>query len=292
MDWDKLTLSGVRRLVAALNEADPRLLESLIERKPAEAFPNGRVTIESILALLQQTDGCTILPEDIARQLQPAAVPIADLDLGGMNLARDILGPDFITPNEVMGMYKDIPYTPEQFNQLFRTVPGHAVLEWLRTNQYMLTPGPPTPLSLSDLKRFGLMDTTVARSRYTRSWVYDAPFATDEKVGAGWLAIGKEPLPGSFNKTWWQQTIDLTVQPFMEIYVPSMVEVVWSIATYNTARGDGLLSHPTYVRTSTIRRHDGGALHMNVGCFAGREFDAYRKSEADENVGLAIALKL
>jgi len=80
MDWKNLTISNIRRLVAALEKADPRLLESLIAREPDEVVPHGRVTMESLLNLLEQTGGSTILPAEIAQQLQqPEVVVAADL---------------------------------------------------------------------------------------------------------------------------------------------------------------------------------------------------------------------
>lgn len=80
MDWKNLTISNIRRLVAALEKANPRLLESLIAREPNEVVPHGRVTVESLLNLLEQTGGSTVLPEEMVQQLQRPETP-AVMDL-------------------------------------------------------------------------------------------------------------------------------------------------------------------------------------------------------------------
>ena len=50
-------------------------------------------------------------------------------------LARTILGNDFITPEEVMKSCREITYTKEQLAIFRRTIPGQEILEWCRDTQ-------------------------------------------------------------------------------------------------------------------------------------------------------------
>lgn len=66
MDWKKLTLSQIRRLVAAIEQASDgrEVISSIIERTADEPMPHGRVTMESLINLLEQLDGCTVLSDE------------------------------------------------------------------------------------------------------------------------------------------------------------------------------------------------------------------------------------
>lgn len=93
MDWKTLTLSDIRRLLAALQKASDKpdeFIAGLIAREPMEVIPHGRVTVESLFNLLGQTNGSTILPEEIVALLNrpeplppappPAVVHVIDCD--------------------------------------------------------------------------------------------------------------------------------------------------------------------------------------------------------------------
>jgi|GEM_PF-1102615 len=72
MDWKTMTLSDLRRLLVALQKASDKpdeFIAGIIAREPMEVIPHGRVTIESLLTLLGQTNGSTILPEEIVALL-------------------------------------------------------------------------------------------------------------------------------------------------------------------------------------------------------------------------------
>jgi|GEM_PF-1757641 len=67
MDWTKLTLSQIRRLVAAIEQASDgrEVIPSIVERVPDEPMPHSRVTLESLINLLEQLGGCTVLSEEM-----------------------------------------------------------------------------------------------------------------------------------------------------------------------------------------------------------------------------------
>lgn len=78
MDFHDITLSDVERLLRALQEArpgDPELIKQIINRvQPNQELSNARVTIGSLLKLLKQTGGSTILPDDIVALLNHSDV--------------------------------------------------------------------------------------------------------------------------------------------------------------------------------------------------------------------------
>src|ERR1700722_9002644 len=67
------------------------------------------------------------------------------------DLARTILGKDFISPEEVAQSRK-ITYTDEQLATFGETLPAQDVLEWCRDNGTMLSAGPPKAMSLLDVR--------------------------------------------------------------------------------------------------------------------------------------------
>lgn len=77
MDYKDLSLSAVRRLVAAIEKAsaDPNVIEAIINREPEELMEHGRVTIGSMLALLGQTDGSTSLSSGVLAVIEKEKEP-------------------------------------------------------------------------------------------------------------------------------------------------------------------------------------------------------------------------
>ncbi|MFA5359031.1 MAG: hypothetical protein WC310_04420 [Patescibacteria group bacterium] len=129
----------------------------------------------------------------------------------GQNLARQILGDDFIAPEEVVRA-KQITYTLKQLQRFAKTMPAAKVLQWLKQHNYMLLPG---------------------------------KVGDDSKVK--WLALRKDGVPDSRFKTYKEQGRLLS---FKE-YVPSMGEVIWGIGTYFDVRGIRLMNEGYCVRTSS-----------------------------------------
>lgn len=78
MDYTKLTLGDIQRLVAAIEQAgdNPEVVRAIIDRVPLQKTSHDRVTINSVLQLLDQTGGSTTLPERIIEQLHQPELPL------------------------------------------------------------------------------------------------------------------------------------------------------------------------------------------------------------------------
>lgn len=76
MLFEELTMADIRRLFTALMAlGGDDMVRKLIERVPAEMQPHNRVTIGSLLKLLEQTNDSTILPEEIVALLKALSQP-------------------------------------------------------------------------------------------------------------------------------------------------------------------------------------------------------------------------
>lgn len=69
MEFEQMTLANLARLLAAIKQLkpdDPNFVQQVIDRGSVpDDFPHPRVTVGSLLKLLEQTNGSTILPDDI-----------------------------------------------------------------------------------------------------------------------------------------------------------------------------------------------------------------------------------
>lgn len=174
----------------------------------------------------------------------------------GHELARLILGDDYITPKEVANAY-GTSYTNEQLEHFVDTLPDTQTILWLRANGYMLIAGPPTEMNLLEVRE---LDTLLFYSK-TEGWWSDSnqTFSREDKVYAGeWLAIRTEAVPNSFSKTWDEQQNLITEDE----HVPNAPEVSYAVTAYFKVR-DIYLLRSKYVRTSSSA--DG--YHVNVGDF-------------------------
>jgi len=202
----------------------------------------------------------------------------------GHELARLILGDDYITPEEVATAY-GVSYTEEQIGHFADTLPSLERITWYKANNFMLVPGFIRDLNLLQVRE---LDNKVFYSK-TEGWYAKdkEKFATDDKVKAGeWLAIRKEAVPNSFNKTWAEQQ-DLITE--VE-HVPNAPEVSYAVTAYFKVRGIYLL-RGKYVRTSSVSA-DGD--HVNLGYLDedglyvhNRYWDGYRH----DGFGVASARK-
>lgn len=176
----------------------------------------------------------------------------------GHELARLILGDDYITPEEVATVY-GVSYTDEQLEHFVDTLPDTQTILWLGANGYMLIAGLPMEVNLLQVRE---LDNKVFYSK-TEGWFYakDKEVAQTDLVKAGeWLAIRKEEVPDSFDMTWKEQQ-DLITE--VE-YVPNAPEVSYAVTAYFKVRGIYLLRGKMYVRTSSV---DADGDHVGVGGF-------------------------
>jgi len=199
----------------------------------------------------------------------------------GHELARLILGDDYITAEEVATAY-GVSYTDEQLEHLADTLPDTQTILWLRANGYMLIAGPPTEMNLLEVRE---LDNKLFYSK-TEGWYSKdkEKFAREDKVKAGeWLAVRKDEVPNSFSKTWKEQQ-DLITE---DEYVPNAPEVSYAVTAYFKVRGIYLL-RGKYVRTSSV---DAGGGHVDVGNFDedGLNVNNYYDDNRNDNIGVASA---
>lgn len=199
------------------------------------------------------------------------------------DLARSILGEDFITPEEI-AQARAIRYTGEQFNKFAETVPTEEQLLWCRDNGFMVTAGPSQELSLLEIRELK------SGFFYSKSggW-YEGDkelFSRDDKVAVAWLAIRKEAVPSSFSKNWRQQQELISNLE----YIPNAAETAWAITVYKAVRGIYLLPS-LYVRTSSL---DSSGSHVVVGGFddAGLRVSYYWGGFRYDRLAVASARKL
>jgi hypothetical protein len=221
------------------------------------------------------------LVENKGRMVRAVAIARGDDVPKGYELATLILGDDFISPEEVANVYS-VSYTKDQLKQFVETLPNENILQWYRTNGYVLIAGPPTEMNLLGIRD---LDNKLFCSN-AEGWYAEKEqmFAKDDKVAGEWLAIRKEPVPNSFSKTWKEQQSLITEVE----HVPNASQVSYAVTAYYKVRGTYLL-HGKYVRTSSVSA-DGG--HVGVGYFdedglyVGNRWDDGRNG----SIGVASAL--
>lgn len=198
------------------------------------------------------------------------------------DLARTILGKDFISPEEV-ATARGLTYTDEQLAKFGDTLPTQEALEWCRDNGMMLVAGPPKAMSLLDIRA---IKTGYFYSK-EGGWYADKAqkFAENDKAEPVWIALRKEPVANSFGKNWSEQS-ELVVEPMV---VPNVAETVWALTTYKAVRDKYLLPN-LYVRTSSC---DSGGGRVSVGGFddGGLVVSYYWDSDRDSILGVVSARK-
>jgi len=198
------------------------------------------------------------------------------------DLARTILGKDFISPEEI-ATARGLTYTDEQLAKFGDTLPTQEALEWCRDNGTMLVAGPPKSMSLLDIR------SLKAGYFYSKQggWYSESAqkFARADKVEPIWIALSKEPVAGSLSSNWSEQS-NLVVEPMV---VPNAAEAVWGLTTYKAVRGKYLLPN-LYVRTSSC---DSGGDRVNVGHFdsEGLNVNDFWDSNRSGSLGVSVARK-
>jgi len=179
------------------------------------------------------------------------------------DLARTILGKDFISPEEVAKFRKGIFYTDEQLARFGDTLPAQDILEWCRDNGMMLVAGPSSAMSLLDIHN---LKPDYFYSKKDGWYAEDHQlFSRNDKVESVWIAFRKEPVAGSLSKNWAEQS-GLISDPMS---VPNAAEAVWCLTMYKAVRGVYLLPN-LYVRTSSL---DSDSLRVIVGFFDAEGLD-------------------
>ncbi|MDD4902755.1 MAG: hypothetical protein PHE24_06510 [Patescibacteria group bacterium] len=171
--------------------------------------------------------------------------------------AREILGQDLITPEEIAGVtHCGFVYSKEQLagfanhfwrnrdEDIFIENGEYAVSTW-RADDFMVIAGPPRPMSLVEI-----IDTYPSffreRDRYHHKEESVENFS-QEKVEAEWLVISKQPRVFAVNNTWEKQCESLCIAVTFE-RVPNIAELAWTFCSYKAVRGSLLAKvSPTLV---------------------------------------------
>lgn len=203
-------------------------------------------------------------------------------------LARTILGNDFITAEEITAA-RNLTYTKGQVGSIWKSPPDREALEWCRDNGCILLPGPPTAMSLLDVRAL-LADFFYSKGpdKGNAGWYDDASerFAHAAEVEAlTWIAFRKEPVEDSLNKTWPEQQA-LVEGPMM---VPNAAEATWALTTYKAVR-DIYLLDKLYVRTSSVGSN---GARVDVGRFDsdGLNVDGYWGDFQFSDLGVSASRK-
>jgi len=175
----------------------------------------------------------------------------------GYELARLILGDDFLSPEDMAKAY-GWSYSDEQVANFADTLPDFDTLMWLKSTGSILQATPPTDsnlLQVRDLDNqvfYRKKDGWFAEKKHT--------FSREDVVKAGqWPMVRKGLYPDSKSKTWKDQQNLLTEVE----YVPNAAEMSYAVTAYFKVRGVYLLKG-VYVRTSSV---DADGFRVFVGYF-------------------------
>lgn len=168
------------------------------------------------------------------------------------DIARAILGNDFITPEKIQFHREGVFYTSAQLTKFNATVPSLEILEWCSDNGYMLVAGPQRPMSLLEIRSLN-RHYFFARDR---GWYAEQAFAQNDKIDTRWIMLRKEPVPQSTAKNWNEQLALLSEDEI----TPNAAEVAWCVTVYKVVHNTFLF--PNFVRTSSF---DSVGNHVGVG---------------------------
>ncbi len=176
-------------------------------------------------------------------------------------LARTILGKDFISADQI-ATARGLTYTEDQLIDLGKRLPDQATLEAIRDAGMMLVAGPPTAMSMLDIRAIHADYFYSKGPDKDDSGWYDKAnekFVRNDKAKPVWIALRKEPVDDSLSKNWSEQEA-LVKTP---LSVPNATEATWGLTTYKAVNDDYLLED-IYVRTSSF---GSGGARVFVGPF-------------------------
>ena len=203
---------------------------------------------------------------------------IAQENPASYELARQILGDDFIIPDEV-ARARHLTYTDANFKHFADTLPSEETLRWCGANGYAVVAGPPATMNIVDIR--ALKPELFWSSE--RSWYTDVDLQKSKNVTVNWLVIRKGPIPNSVNKDWDDQYHLLSRGE----RVPSADEVAWLVTTFYEVRATRLFEQ-IHVRTSSVSPF---GVPVLVGYHEGKlAFFRWGSFYKDKNIGVASCL--
>jgi hypothetical protein len=118
------------------------------------------------------------------------------------DLARLILGDDFISPGEIEKAF-GFSYNYDQLMYLVSTLPTMETLLWLRANQYILVAGPVTDTNLFGIRAFDRLLFCGKKNDDIWWEKVQERFTRNEFVRGGqWLMLKKGEVPNSRLMDW------------------------------------------------------------------------------------------
>lgn len=206
--------------------------------------------------------------------------------MGKSHTARLILGDNVIFPDEIAKAC-GLQYTKDQLRHFAETLPSKEVLRILKANNFALVAGPPSPMSLLDILEIESEDLSFSEMDgwHKRWFEEDQKFAKNDKTPTEWLAIRKEPVPGSMKRNWNEQ-LDLIKA---KERVPNASEMSWFLTIFFKVRVGVRLFKLVRVRTLSVDS-DGDQIYIGYGS-NGLSVDGDWSGDRDDGVGVASAWK-
>lgn len=243
MAWQELSLSDVRRLVAAITQAaggSATAIRDIINRMPVENMPNGRVTLGMIQRLLEQTGGSTVLPDNIVALLHQPEEQLNYQPVAGgsvtYGLAQEIMGRNFITLASVEEKF-GVTFDREQRLGLMAKVPFSAGTLQVCKDTHILFPG--YPLSIVEIKQL-VKDRQPPFFWKSQAW-YDENMFANEPVQPRWHLLKKEPPSETLGPTGAKENVTLGQNE----EVPTC-EFVYGLVLYALVKNERLFNNKVY----------------------------------------------
>lgn len=270
----------MKKIIASLNPSD--VLDKTakffrVMEKAGVSWASYQLPIDNRTARRNLAEYLNLGCPKVKSDGQVVVTPANDYDL-----ARTILGKDFITPEEI-AIARKLTYGDDVLRHFAETLPSEEVLQWLRDNGFVLVAGTPNPMSLLEVRNLN------AQLFYTKSggW-YAEPkqkFSQNDKVTAEWLMLRKGIVPNSTSKTWDEQQKLLSEVE----YVPNVAETTWGETTYKEVRNSWLFPN-IYARTFSVGS-GGNRVNFVYSAVGGVDVYDYWDDYRNDYLGLASARK-
>ncbi len=198
-------------------------------------------------------------------------------------IARTIMGGDFISPDEVEEARK-VTYRNDILRNFVKTLPSKEKLEYFKSRNFVLMPGPPIPMSVWDIY---VLNPELCPSVQYRFSGGEYKSVHDDKIKPRWLAIRKCVYYKTIGKTWEAQ---VAMKHPHEFYIPNAPEALWELTTYRETRGEWLMKEEYSMTTSTFCSKD---QHISVGYTEGGKVNIICHDDMrNHSGGLAFAFKV
>jgi hypothetical protein len=245
-------------------------INNLVQSIIRSEFRKGRVTRAEAQKLPNNPNFRNLIASAIRMALGPD---------DKFKFAREILGIDFISPEEVSSTL-GLSYDGDLQNKFLNGTPSIEDLGGLHTNKTILIPGPPRPLSLEEI--FNLFPQYFSnRGQFLDR--ENSTFFTSYTVKTNWIALRKVPIENSLNLSWGSQMSFIKSTRFL----PNIAEIAWCLIVFHQLRSVFLLND-LYVRSTSSASDSSQVCIGNLGTEGFRIFN-YGNTERLSTLGLITA---